>query len=121
MYSDITAWLVIDLGSSGQMPQSEEEERLFCGTVAHRKFRKANDSITPCIAEPGHKGGHVYCIRVRAGMDYHSHSLHYFEEEKRTALRPVMVAEMAGPRPNESDEECAALYQYIRLRGRRAT
>lgn len=93
--------------------RAEEKPLAVCGIRCFRTFRLRNPNLTPCVLEPKHEGGHVYCEKVNAGIDYNSHSLHYMIEITRKSLKPVMVMEMDGQFAEETYEECAGLYQFM--------
>jgi hypothetical protein len=92
---------------------TEEPVVATCGIRVYRPFRLRNPNVTPCVLEPGHEGKHDYCEKVNAGIDSHSHALHYMREVTRKSLKPEVIFEMKGPRANETYEECAALYQFM--------
>ena len=112
MFSGITVLSVVDLGNSGPVATSEPTLPV-CGVRVFRPYRLRNPYITPCVLEPGHKDKHVYCEKVNAGMDSHSHALHYLREVTRKVLKPDSIFEMKGPWANETYEECAAIYQFL--------
>lgn len=74
-----------------------------CGHLALPKFRREARTMTPCVLEPEHEGNHVYCVKG-------THSLNYYEEIKRTELKPVLHVDIKSP---FTDEECSMVYQYL--------
>lgn len=92
--------------------KSEEDPVAICGKKLPLKTRTAAEGmITPCVKEPKHIGPHVYCLRVRAGLDHRSHALHYQEQQRDGSLKNVMMADVKDPMSTQ--DECAALWQIM--------